>query len=119
MEKPSLDTAKAGAMRFNTDSSQMEIYDGNQWTGILSTSPELQTGGTRAVFWHGSPNTDVIQFFNVDSTGNATDMGDLTVARMYISSSSNSTRGLFGGGYTGSNSDVIDYITIASTGNPQ
>ena len=47
MEKPSLDKAKAGAMRFNTDSSQMEIYDGNQWTGILATSPELQTGGTR------------------------------------------------------------------------
>ena len=50
MEKPSLDTAKAGAMRFNTDSSQMEIYDGNQWTGILGTSPELQTGGTRGLF---------------------------------------------------------------------
>ena len=44
-------------------------------------------------------------------------MGDLTVARMYISSSSNRTRGLFGGGYSGANSDVIDYITIASTGN--
>ena len=48
MEKPSLDTAKAGAMRFNTDSSQMEIYDGNQWTGILATSTVQQTGGTRA-----------------------------------------------------------------------
>ena len=47
MEKPSLDTAKAGAMRFNTDSNQLEIYDGNQWTGILATSPEQQTGGTR------------------------------------------------------------------------
>ena len=52
MEKPSLDTAKAGAMRFNTDSSQMEIYDGNQWTGILSTSPELLTSGTRGL-WAG------------------------------------------------------------------
>ena len=53
MEKPSLDTAKAGAMRFNTDSSQMEIYDGNQWTGILATSPELQTGGTRGLIMGG------------------------------------------------------------------
>ena len=53
MEKPSLDTAKAGAMRFNTDSSQMEIYDGNQWTGILATSPELQTGGTRMLVMGG------------------------------------------------------------------
>ena len=47
MEYPSLDTAKAGAIRFNTDLSQLEIYDGNQWTGVLGTSPEQQTGGTR------------------------------------------------------------------------
>ena len=63
MEKPSLDTAKAGAMRFNTDSSQMEIYDGNQWTGILSTSPEQQTGGTRGFFAGG--NSTNIDFINV------------------------------------------------------
>ena len=50
---------RAGAIRFNTDSSQMEIYDGNQWTGILATSPELQTGGTRGLF-HG--------FFNDTAT---------------------------------------------------
>ena len=49
MEYPSLDKPKAGAIRFNTDSSQMEIYDGNQWTGILSSSPELRTGGGRGV----------------------------------------------------------------------
>ena len=28
-------TLRAGAIRFNTDLSQMEIYDGNQWTGII------------------------------------------------------------------------------------
>ena len=44
---------RAGAIRFNTDSSQMEIYDGNQWTGILATSPELQTGGTRGIHFGG------------------------------------------------------------------
>ena len=44
----------AGATRFNSDSSQLEIYDGNQWTGILSTSPELQTGGTRGVCFKGN-----------------------------------------------------------------
>ena len=50
MEKPSLDKAKAGAVRFNTDSSQLEIYDGNQWTGILSNAGELLTGGVRGFF---------------------------------------------------------------------
>ena len=27
---------KAGAIRFNTDTSQMEIWDGNQWTGVMA-----------------------------------------------------------------------------------
>ena len=80
MEYPSLDTAKAGAMRFNTDSSQMEIYDGNQWTGIQATSPELQTGGTRGLFMggEGSNPRNTIQFVNVDTTGDAIDFGDST-----------------------------------------
>ena len=122
MEKPSLDTAKAGAMRFNTDSSQLEIYDGNQWTGILATSPELQTGGTRGLWFGGegpgSPAPrNTIQFVNVDSTGNATDFGNLTVARKGLMACSNSTRALFGGGETPSNSNIIDYITTATTGN--
>ena len=69
MEKLSLDSTKAGAMRFNTDSSQMEIYDGNQWTGVLATSPEQNTGGTRGL-WAGrnSPHTDAIDFVNIDTT---------------------------------------------------
>ena len=51
--KSSLDTAKAGAIRFNTDNNQMEIYDGNQWTGVLATSPNQQTGGTRGLIMGG------------------------------------------------------------------
>ena len=57
MEKPSLDKLKAGAMRFNTDSSQMEIYDGNQWTGIVGDSPDQHTGGTRGLWAGGDPLT--------------------------------------------------------------
>ena len=88
MEKPSLDTAKAGAIRFNTDSSQLEIYDGNQWTGILGTSPEQQTGGTRGLWFggEGSPAPrNTIQFVNVDSTGNAVDFGDMSQVRTELS----------------------------------
>ena len=53
MEYPSLDKPIAGAFRFNTDSSQLEIYDGNQSTGVLATSPEQQTDGTRMVIGGG------------------------------------------------------------------
>ena len=71
---------KAGAIRFNTDTSQMEIWDGNQWTGILATSPEQQTGGTRGFWIGGEGFTSVISFANIDTTGDAGDFGDLTVA---------------------------------------
>ena len=70
---------KAGEVRFNTDSSQMEIYDGNQWTGILATSPDLQTGGTRGLIMGGiiSGRSNVVDYITVDTTGNVTEFGDL------------------------------------------
>ena len=49
--------------------------------------------------------------------GNAQDFGDLTAARFASQSCSNSTRGLIFAGLTPSNSDIIDFITIATTGN--
>ena len=67
MEYPSLDKPTAGAFRFNTDSNQLEIYDGNQWTGVVSTSPELETGGTRALNCLGSVDssrTNTIDYIN-------------------------------------------------------
>ena len=68
----------AGAFRYNTDSSQLEIYYGNQWTGVLATSPEQQTGGTRGMTAAGSnPGAaDHIDFWNIATTGNAIDFGD-------------------------------------------
>ena len=96
MEKPSLDKLNAGAIRFNTDSSQMEIFDGNQWTGILATSPEQQTGGTRGIHFGGVTPSAIAQidFFNVDSTGNAADFGDTLVAKRYLGGFSNGHGGL-------------------------
>ena len=116
MEYPSLDTAKAGAIRFNTDSSQMEIYDGNQWTGILSTSPELQTGGTRAVLAGGySPGgVNTMDYFNVDVTGNAVDFGNLTTSQYYRAGFSSRTHGFVAGNHSSSNK--VERWVFASTG---
>ena len=70
----------SGSIRFNTDSSMLEIYDGNAWFDIDSTSPELQTGGTRGIRAGGYSQTDRIEFFNMDTAGNASDFGDMTYA---------------------------------------
>jgi len=68
----------------------------------------------------GSVNT--IDFITISSTGNAADFGDLTQSRYGPSACSSSTRGIFSGGNTPAvpapgASNVIDYVTIASTGN--
>jgi len=130
MEYPSLDKPKAGAIRFNTDSSQLEIYDGNQWTGIQATSPELQTGGTRGIVLGGlapgEPNGQtVMQFITISSTGNSADFGDLS-RKKYASLGgiSSRTRGIMPGGYhynapggPGTYIDDMDAFTISIQGN--
>ena len=117
MEYPSLDKPTAGAFRFNTDSSQMEIYDGNQWTVVLATSPELHTGGTRGIFaageGHPAGAQSIITYVNVDTTGNAVSFGNLTQNGAAFACSSR-TRGLC----LMNNPDrkSVDKITIASIG---
>ena len=118
MEYPSLDTPTAGAFRFNTDSSQLEIYDGNQWTGVLATSPELQTGGTRGLIMGRYVNPtgyDDIDYINIATTGNSIDFGNLVEAALYGGAVASRTRGVYYGDYAASN--TIQYVTIASTGN--
>ena len=116
MKKPSLDTAKAGAMRFNTDSSQLEIYDGNQWTGILGTSPEQQTGGTRGFWIGGEGFTSVISFANIDTTGNAGDFGDLANGNIANGgTAATRVRGVYAGGEP--STSTCSFITLASQGN--
>jgi len=120
IDYPSLDNPTAGAFRFNTDSSQMEIYDGNQWTGVVSDSPELQTGGTRIL--NGGGNTspayvNTIDYFHDPTPGNSVDFGNLTSNRNVNNASCGSrTRGLFAGD-AGGYDNTIDYVTITTTGN--
>ena len=108
---------KAGQLRYNTDSNKVELYDGSQWTEVQSSRPDLD-GGARGVFGGGGIApvfSNVIDYVNIASTGNALDFGDLSSAREQRGTVSSSTRGLFAGGEPSSN--AIDFITISSTGN--
>ena len=104
---------RAGAIRFNTDSSQMEIWDGNQWTGILATSPFQQTGGTRGI-WAGGRSQDIIDYANLDSTGNAISFGTLSVSHFEGFATASRTRFITGG--TLSYVNTVEFVTITSTG---
>ena len=110
-------TATSGSIRFNTDSSKMEIYNGDKWWNIDGTSPYEQTGGGRGVFAGAVPASDTIQYINIASTGDSIDFGDLLEPRGHMSGGSNSTRGVLAGGQTNPGgptaiSEDIFHITI-------
>ena len=120
-EHPSLDTAPAGSIRFNTDSSKLELYNGEAWWEIDATSPFQNTGGTRALTFGGMTPTlkNNIEFINIDTAGDGTDFGDLVSAARSNSSAADRTRAVMLAGSTPGtpNGDVdIEKVTIASKG---
>ena len=84
--------------------------------GIWPYSP---TNGSTGLFGGGENNVsgslNVINRITIESTGNATDFGDLTVARYSLGAVSSSVRGVWGGGRNSTN--VIDYVSFSSAGN--
>ena len=118
-----LQQTPVGAFRFKTDSSKLEYYDGNQWVNITSDSPEKQTGGARGLTFggiNGSTDIDVISYFNIATTGNAVDFGNLTEDLYQGAAAASRERALHFGGRdasAGTNENIIQYVTIASTGN--
>jgi len=116
--------ASPGALRFNSDSNKLELYDGNQWTEIVASSPDSQTGGARGVIASGyqaAPAPTSIDYITISTTGNSINFGNLTAGRYAIKSASDKTRGVFAGGRNDPTPaaavTTIDYITIASGGN--
>ena len=81
------------------------------------------SSGTRGVFaGGGDPSTpSIIAYVTIASTGSADDFGDLTQNRILMASATNGTRSVFFGGQQntpgGPESNVIDFVTIATTGN--
>ena len=63
-----------------------------------------------------------VDFITLASEGNSTNFGELTIARSYTGGTSNSVRGIFGGGFFGpstSRYNTIDFVLIASEGDGQ
>ena len=74
-------------------------------------------GGTEGDYYQ-----DLIGYIATSSTGNAQDFGNLTVKRYALSALSNGPRGVWANGQNNTQDpsvykDIMDYVTIASTGN--
>ena len=98
-----------------TTGNATDFGDLTRTAGSLSAA----ASATRAVFANGGTNT--IDYITIATTGNAADFGDTTAVRGQAGGVSNSIRGVFTGGYqpspTSSDTNIIDFIDIATTGN--
>jgi hypothetical protein len=118
------DAPEKGTTRFNQDLGQLEFYTGLEWRTVGSYA---DTGNRGRGVWMGGEDiagateTETNDYVNISTLGNSINFGDLSTgnrSRLETAGAS-SIRGVFGGGRTepGSNTDIIDYITIASEGN--
>ncbi len=102
---------------------------GDLATAVYGNNNGAVGSTTRGLFAGGGDGTasgiNEISFITLRTKGNATDFGDLSeTGRALGAGISSSTRGVFGPrrdssrpGTSNDNSDTIDYVTIASTGN--
>ena len=116
--RDSISRVPEGAIRYNTDSNKMEVWNGQKWMQVAVSSPNLD-GGARGLYSGRSPSpgayVNTVDYITISTAGNAIDFGDQNGAGTYGSTTSDKTRGLIAGGHP-SHNDVIDFFTIASTG---
>ena len=98
------------------------------YNGVWSLTTQFQYADTwnadnpnpvQGLFFGNNSATNVIQFLDLATTGNAADFGDLTVAGYgYNSGSSNGVRGILSILSTSSDTtnNIINYVTIAQNG---
>ena len=85
--------------------------------------PTGNSNGTRGVFGGGNTGNpsnqdrNTIDYVTIATTANASDFGDLTVARFEAAGFTGGDRGCWAAGGANAARDEIDYVNIASTGN--
>jgi len=119
-----VDPSDTDAIDFITYSSTGNATDFGNLLAVARTPAGL-SNSTRGVFGGNETPTqlNVIQYVTIASTGNAVDFGDTSRVGHQTTTCSSSVRGLFAGVSGGSSplgdSNIIDYITISTTGNAQ
>ena len=90
-------------------------------TAGLGGACDSSTRGIIALGYAGPAYSNILEFVTIRTTGNSTDFGDLTRSGVHCVAYSNATRGVFHSSYQYPSSpnfmNVIDFITMASTGN--
>ena len=111
-ERPS--APKPGALFYNKDFRTIEYWDGSFWRQVDNT-----TSSTRANVAGGygpSAPEKIIDAFNISTTGNAVDWGELISNTRNNGVAGNAIRGISHGGWTPSYYTKMEYWSLASGG---
>ena len=108
--------AKVNIVDFLTISTLGNSTDFGDMPDTNTSTPGTCSSTTRGLFGGGYPYIDRICFFTIATTGDSTDFGNLSQSRSNLNGLGDGIRGIFVGGYTGSNQTTMDYVTIAQTG---
>ena len=103
------------------------LTEGNtQDFGDMATSTYGRASASndvRGIISGGEATEDAMEFITLASLGNGSSFGDLTQGRREPQSTADPTRMVTAGGYaspsTGTRYNIIDFVTIATTGNAQ
>jgi hypothetical protein len=101
-------------VQFNTTGNAADFGDLG-----AATYRSTGTGGnaTRGIVTEGNSDGDQLQFITPTTLGSAIDFGNRTVSGTYVAGVTSPTRVCFGGAFTPSVSNIIDFVEIATTGN--
>jgi len=102
-----------GTVRFNTDLNTLEFFNGNEWKQFTYNQGQSGRGFAMGGFTPVGPAVyNNIEFYNIMTTGNSQEFGNLTESRHNTDSCASETRAVNTG--TGAYTNTIDYITMAS-----
>ena len=108
-----------GDVWFDTANDKYYTYINGEFKQLTHVNPvTFNWGGTRAVCMGGQASTghvDTMDYWDMSSAANAADFGNLTSSRRTAGSVSDTTYGVFAGGYTSTHVNTIDFVTIATT----
>ena len=119
-----IDQIKSQDASRGPDVAGITTFTGTSGIVMPSGNTAYRGGRGRGLFFGGNNPTyfNEIQYVTIATTGNTTDFGDMSRPQLGVSGASSSTRMVFAGGYgnplTGDGfKNLIEYITISSTGN--
>ena len=127
--RDSISKIPEGAIRYNTDSNKMELWIGDKWMIVSTSSPNLDGGDGRGFFAGGTTSpfptpVNTIDMITIATAGDAVNFSDLTqTVREVGGTAASKTRGIRAGGtISGSppastHTDTIDFITMAQQSN--